>query len=272
MRNRLGITTPAIRATDALPDQCDSAITRSNPFRGDVQLNKSNIRHDEMRIKARLLTEFRAHGIIGPKTVVASEYKLRDLGVRADLAVLEEAFIGVEIKSPLDTIRRLRRQMDAYLSVFDKVVLVIPPKHASVVEDPQLKSVEVWQYGTCGSLTQLKNVISETSCCERIRYLSLIPPTELGNDESVKDRAGFETFRKYFSNRYGATSQALWESTRRRDITVDDLHRLRRYAERHSRRVDSARNIEKHWEAWRSKAEHIYVTAGSQSLQSSSVS
>jgi hypothetical protein len=48
---------------------------------------------------------------------------------RVDMAVVNGIIHGFELKSDLDTLRRLPEQMDAYNSVFDQVTLVVGKNH-----------------------------------------------------------------------------------------------------------------------------------------------
>jgi hypothetical protein len=48
---------------------------------------------------------------------------------RVDVAVLNKVIHGYELKSDLDTLRRLPEQMKAYNSVFDQVTLVVGKQH-----------------------------------------------------------------------------------------------------------------------------------------------
>jgi hypothetical protein len=238
-------------------------------------MRKNQNRHDELRIKASLLNALRADGALGSDTLIASEFRLPHLGVRADLALLDEAFVGVEVKSPLDTTRRLDRQMWAYLQVFDKVLLVVPQKHDHVTSMPQLKNVEVWLYDSDGSLRQLKRSFAMGGP-RRGSLLSLVPPSQLSRlhafEASPSEEPEFALFKRHFAHRFGATSSALWRTTRRREIRPVDLTRLSRFADSRSRRTAAIRQQENFWAQWHEQAERLYKAPPRQSIQSSSVS
>jgi hypothetical protein len=62
-------------------------------------------------------------------SVVIDELSVGSETARVDLAVLGDSFHGYEIKSELDSLRRLSRQVEAYSSVFDFATIVVAPKH-----------------------------------------------------------------------------------------------------------------------------------------------
>lgn len=60
---------------------------------------------------------------------IIEEFGLDDGAARIDVAVVNGVMHGYEIKSDLDTLDRLPKQMDAYNRVFDKVTLVVGSHH-----------------------------------------------------------------------------------------------------------------------------------------------
>jgi len=75
-----------------------------------------------------------------PGTVIIEELGLRHGTARVDLAVVNGLMHGFEIKSDVDTLRRLRRQADEYSAVLDRVTLVTGPKYLS----PALHKIPSW--------------------------------------------------------------------------------------------------------------------------------
>ena len=69
------------------------------------------------------------------KRELVSTRFVEELGVageaRIDMAVLNGAFAGYEIKSERDTLRRLPGQVTAYSKVLDYCTLVVATRHAS---------------------------------------------------------------------------------------------------------------------------------------------
>jgi hypothetical protein len=81
-------------------------------------------------LRERLIAE---HGA-DPDTLIVEELGLHEGAVRADVAVINGAIHGFEIKSERDTLERLPRQRDAYERCFDRVTLVVAMKHRRKAE------------------------------------------------------------------------------------------------------------------------------------------
>ena len=64
-----------------------------------------------------------------PKTLVVDELGLNHGECRADIAVINGMLSGYEIKSHLDSLVRLKRQVKAYDAVFQSTAIVIAPRH-----------------------------------------------------------------------------------------------------------------------------------------------
>jgi hypothetical protein len=74
-----------------------------------------------------------AHGT-DQETLVLDELGLCQGAVRADVAVVNGSLSGFEIKSDLDTLDRLPRQVELYSRVFDYVTLVVGRRHARGIQ------------------------------------------------------------------------------------------------------------------------------------------
>lgn len=72
--------------------------------------------------------------------VVIEELGLNKGAVRVDLAVINGLMHAYEIKSDFDTLRRLSAQVEYYGKCFDRVSLVVGPRHIQVAR----KSVPKW--------------------------------------------------------------------------------------------------------------------------------
>ena len=68
------------------------------------------------------------------ETVVVDELGLKHGRCRADIAVINGHFIGYEIKSDNDSLRRLPEQIDVYSAVFDRASVIVGEKHACAVK------------------------------------------------------------------------------------------------------------------------------------------
>lgn len=62
------------------------------------------------------------------KSLVIDEFVIGELG-RIDIAAIGDELVGYELKSDLDNLTRLPRQMDAFSKVFDYCTLVVTTRH-----------------------------------------------------------------------------------------------------------------------------------------------
>ena len=75
-----------------------------------------------------------------PNSVVIEELGLSKGAVRVDMAVVNGIMHAYEIKSDADSLRRLARQAEHYGRCFDRVSLVLGPKHLELAR----KAVPSW--------------------------------------------------------------------------------------------------------------------------------
>jgi hypothetical protein len=68
-------------------------------------------------------------------TLVIDELGLNHGRCRADIAVVNGHLVGYEIKSNSDSLRRLREQVKAYNSVFDRVFIVAGDRHIGKIQN-----------------------------------------------------------------------------------------------------------------------------------------
>jgi len=109
----------------------------------------------ESQLKAALLNKLRSRRRIGLKTIVANELPLGTTGVRADLALLGRRFIGIEVKSELDSLRRLRKQLTVYERYFDRTILLVAEKHLIRLKLEPDSRIEIWSCSSSGILSQI---------------------------------------------------------------------------------------------------------------------
>jgi hypothetical protein len=93
----------------------------------------SGKRLNEARVKAGLLRYLHENYSSSSELRVVEELPLNQGRTRADLVVVGPHLLGFEIKSPLDDLSRLPRQLEDYRPVFDEVTLVIGLKHLTGV-------------------------------------------------------------------------------------------------------------------------------------------
>lgn len=197
---------------------------------------------DEGAFKAALLEAVRAAGPARARPVVTAEFTLGSSGVRADLAVLDSEFIGIEIKSAADTLRRLPVQMAAYSRYFERTLLVVANCHVARIDPSQLSGAALWTAASDGRLEEVSpgipNHVRNESWMDlltqgdRLQYEKwghdLSPACVKPNEEADAPLSAF--FRSVFRKRYGATSTSFWRATGRRRIRSEDLTLLSRFS------------------------------------------
>ena len=70
-----------------------------------------------------------------PDTIVVDELGLSHAKARVDVAVINGCLHGYEIKSSLDTLSRLPRQLNLYGQCLEKLTLVCAPRHIEQVQE-----------------------------------------------------------------------------------------------------------------------------------------
>jgi hypothetical protein len=69
-----------------------------------------------------------------PHSKVIEEFKLPIAGARADIAVINGNIHAYEIKSAVDTLKRLPSQLEAYTKVFDFISVITEGKHYKKIQ------------------------------------------------------------------------------------------------------------------------------------------
>lgn len=214
----------------------------------------------EADIKAVVLRHLRAAGAIGAHTVIANEFAIGRTAVRADLAIMGSRFIGIEVKSERDSLRRLDRQVQVYREHFDRVIVALASKHLSSSTLSTLEGLEVWEIGPDGTISVASAPAQESASATSL--MSLLTKEELHRatrlikrcrSEAQKEAAHRRAFVRAFRDRFGATSADFWCSVKGRKITSDDLISLSRFRAR--------RDQISHWEderaaEWKRWEEH----------------
>ncbi|MHC4573070.1 MAG: sce7726 family protein [Planctomycetota bacterium] len=87
-------------------------------------------------------------------TIVIDELGLNHGKCRADIAVVNGDFVGYEIKSNNDSLRRLKEQVKSYDAVFDKISIVVGDRHINSIQNhiPKWWGVIVSERGPRGAV------------------------------------------------------------------------------------------------------------------------
>ena len=178
----------------------------------------------ETHIKAAVLQKLRELGAVTRRATIANEFAVGKTSVRADLAILGSSFIGVEIKSERDSLRRLHRQLSVYKGHFDRTIVVLAARHIEVAAKLTQDGVEVWRFDNDGSLHILS--VATGSLQEGDTLLGLLTQVELKRWAKLGPRAAFQ---KAFQEKYRLTSAAFWSEVGRKRIVSNHLRTLSRF-------------------------------------------
>lgn len=220
------------------------------------------IRLTELEIKARILSELQRRAEISKKSIIATEFRLGNSSNRADLAILSDKFIGVEIKSELDSLRRLASQTKGYLAYFDRVIVVLATRHINKIDRLVLAHVEVWEINKSGKFsvfskpltsakTERKSLLDLMTKQECKRFCTDYKKLPLGC-EALSERQSFELA---FRHRFELTSMSFWRDIGRRAIRASDLQRLSRFRDRRQEFIRWSKMQAAQWKQWQLKAE-----------------
>lgn len=204
---------------------------------------------DERTIKAEMLSKLLRDGVVDKTTVLTSEYRLQNTGVRADLAILTDHLVGVEIKSGKDSLKRLRQQMAVYTTYFDHVILVVAPRHLSGLQDADVVGLELWSFDSAKNFRVLKpSVTNERSAA---RY-ALLPERERRKYQHLPERAAFDMI---FRDRFHHTSDQFWKSIgRSQRVPTENLKYLSRFREGRESHAEWQADRANRWSEWDAKA------------------
>jgi hypothetical protein len=215
---------------------------------------------DEIAIKAAALTRIRKQARGRPLPIVTSEFSLSGTGIRADLAVLDDCFYGIEIKSESDTLKRLPNQMEGYSRYFDRIELVVAPKHLRGLKDINLHGAVVWRLEVLSDWQLYAPGVERRISGQWLLHLLTAEDERRAMRTIEQQRAELSAaeldsfrrteFERAFRRRYFDTSAAFWKAVHGRRICSNDLRLLSRfYADREQQRqADEQRTAS--WSQW----------------------
>ncbi len=221
----------------------------------ESSLNNTFTRHlNEAEIKTLVLNRLLKKRKIRKEAIIANEFVIHRSKVRADLAILDKSFIGIEIKSALDGLRRIDKQIPVYCSVFDVVILVLADKHIKALKYDQFPQVEVWQLTPSNKIIEVQKPAypNVRQRHEHVRYMSqrdILKVSESASsriDETVYRRV----FHASFKQKYRETSIAFWDLVTNGNVTSEHMHQLSLYKERRRELSCWARSRQLQWDHW----------------------
>lgn len=205
----------------------------------------------EYEIKALLLNELRTRSAVSSRAVLTTEYPLGRTSVRADLALLAGDFIGIEIKSEYDTLRRLPRQLDIYRQYFDRTVLVCAERHLPAAMKLDLGGVELWAQRS--NAVELLKVYPRTSVSKPLA--DLLNVTQRARLVRQLGEVGRDAFLSEFTLRFGPTSREFWKAVARRKVRADDLLLLSRFRNLREGQERLRQERAQNWSQWQNVPE-----------------
>ena len=173
----------------------------------------------------------------GPVVVV--DLPLGATGFAADLAILDDEFIGVVILEPANDPQDLARRLDVTSRFFERVVLIAAPDRLPGLDPASLSGATVWTHDGDGRLAEhdpgtgnrvgLNARFDLLRIDERRYFLG-----ELIVTDGVEPRGTFAVpaprtralFGMVFTARYGEASTGFWATVGDRPIVPDDLAAL----------------------------------------------
>lgn len=206
--------------------------------------------------------------------VIALEFSLYGTNIRSDIAALSnDGFVGVEIKSAGDTLRRLPSQLAGYARCFDQTILVAAPKHLRSLLKLDLHGASLWtiDHGERKSHSQgtpnlLKpsdylRLMTQEDRAREMRQLVRRSSGDVALPPSLSSQVAREAFEATFRRRYAQRSQDFWASVAGRPIEGDDLRLLSRFYEDRRRASDAEQARELFWKNWASTAHEVLANS-----------
>lgn len=169
--------------------------------------------------------------MFGRKPIIATEYRVGSTGARADLVVASRStreVAAIEIKSAMDSLKRLPHQLAAYTGYFDRVILVAAHRHQPHVRRLAIPGLEIWEVEKSGALATVRpgdltplaeSPVDLLTQRERQRYRGLIESGHQGARDA---------FFAAFEDRHGESSNLFWGGVSGK-VTTDCLARLSRF-------------------------------------------
>ncbi|MHC2620074.1 hypothetical protein ACVIW2_002106 [Bradyrhizobium huanghuaihaiense] len=238
-------------------------------------MSGSSKRLSEASLKCLYLQSLREHGLIDETSIIASEYLLGHTGRRVDLAFLTNEFVGIEFKSKGDSLKRLQPQLDAYVSCFDRVVLVVDERHTRNVFPSLPDSVELWSVNAKGRLflerqgmsplQRSTRALAQLCPTRQLRKLAPIAETSSASRSKLVDAASslpFDRVREAavasFKSTFGASSAAFWNYLASEELGSSALAILSRFADLKQKKTSALRAQNEFWTRWAEEAAVVF--------------
>lgn len=201
--------------------------------------------------------------------IVASEYVLGRSGVRADLAILGDEFLGVEIKGPRDKLSRLDIQIPTYSKYFDQTILIAHERFEQELTIRNYDGINIWFIDDelnirIEHVAQTDQAFNEFRDRDRLELLageeiSKFRPSTLARTRSSLQENAEIIFKLAFTARYQGNSNMLLKRGRQRELTSKDIEMLSPGYKRRMSQKKNAMNRKKFWEEWNRQARSVFA-------------
>ena len=207
----------------------------------------------ELDLKAWVLEQLRRDGRIGSDTLVACEFAIPAVDLRADIALANGEFVGVEIKSPADSLKRLSNQIAAYRQIFDRTLLVCSSRHIIKVLG-RFPDVELWEVTSDYQRVIHQRAALPTGDERRRNAKSRIVASKSQSLSPTVTVDVHEALLGSFEQKFRSSSERFWRKAQRSQITPGTVGLLSRFREERLRRQEFVRQNEQFWAGWSEQA------------------
>ena len=218
----------------------------------------------EADFKKLTLNYLRNKGVIKADTIILSELTVDNFSRRVDLAILDkDTFIALEIKSEGDSLRRLNGQLDKYLELFDKVIVVAHKKFKDKLLASTPKNVALWiveddviKVTRRGVKKRFSKTTAHLSFIDQkeIRKLKIdksLDPNKSSNEDLLKKIKSSELrslIKNSLSKKFLKSSNEFKKITKERKIEKTDIEALSRYKKERDFKKSQLKKSQTFWD------------------------
>lgn len=171
--------------------------------------------------------------------IVAIEYDLGSSGIRADVAVFADEYIGVLIKVAADTLKEISAEYQTVSRYFDRTILLVAPDHLESFDIAAVPGAAIWTIGVNGEFVEIDAGEANTiglsayfellSVDEKRRLLEPLrvhAPVWARGEAPISIAQAREHFGAAIVARYATASENFWTPVSGRSVAPEDLARL----------------------------------------------
>lgn len=247
----------------------------SNAQRIDAQ---GPVKYDEADLKAIVLTKLLSEKVADRKSFISNEFKLGPER-RADIALFNGTdFIGVEVKSDFDNLKRLEGQHSAYSKVFDRIIVVVAERHLSRIVYDHCERADLWSVSPFGQVRLIREaqeapIASKTALADLLQKsdLAKLVGMERGSRitraalYSMLEEIDVESVRaavvRSFNGRFEISSRRFFKNVTGVEVMPRHLTRLSRFEQQRKNIRIHQRHNEQFWKEWAKVADEVFAVS-----------